>query len=61
MCLACMKLANAFEPDWPDMGPAAARGTAERRLLLFCADAEIASPAPDARAVSEPREAMERS
>jgi hypothetical protein len=56
-----MKLANAFEPDWPDMGPAAARGTAERRLLLFCADAEIASPAPDARAVSEPREAMERS
>jgi hypothetical protein len=61
MCLLCIRLAGAFEPDWPNMTPSAARGAPETRPVLFCTDAAIASPAPEARAVSEPREARERS
>jgi hypothetical protein len=61
MCLLCIRLADAFEPDWPDMNPGAARGAAAPRPVLFCADAASASQPPDARTVTTRLEARNKS
>jgi hypothetical protein len=61
MCLLCIRMAGAFEPEWPDMNPAAGRGAATPRSALFYADPVSASPAPGARAATEPPEARSKS
>jgi hypothetical protein len=60
MCLLCIRLAGAFEPDWPDMKPATARREAAPRPVLSCADAASASQPPDARTVTKLLEARNK-
>jgi hypothetical protein len=61
MCLLCIRLAGAYEPDWPDMNPTAGRGAGAPRPVLFCADTAIPTQAPDASAVFKPPEARSKS
>jgi hypothetical protein len=62
MCLQCIRLAGAFEPDWPDMNPSTvSRGSARLRPALFCADGAVTSLIPDGPAETNPSEARERS
>ena len=51
MCLLCIRLGNAFEPDWPDMKAAK---TTERRVLFH---ADAVSPPPASESI-EPKEKL---